>query len=114
MLQINKIELASKLADIYEWHEDFHFTDSRKFKYEKNSDVIIVTKGSSIFGFSISINQNKKFNKPFAYLNLIKINNLDRLEQFEKVISLGNPIDLSIEKYELKIIQELDKVIHLF
>lgn len=111
---LNKIELSQKLADTYEWHEDFHFTESRKFRYDEKSDVIVVTKGSSIFGFSISINQNKKLNLPFAYINLIKLNNLDNISSFEKVTSLGKPVNLSNGNILTNIIKELEKIIEMF
>lgn len=111
---LNKSELAEKLSETFHWHEDFHFTDARTFRYEKNSDVIIVTKGNSIFGFSISINQNKKINSPFAYINLIKLNNINDISSFEKVTSVGTPVDLSNGNIFFNIIKELSNSIEMF
>ena len=109
MLKINQFELAENLANFAEFC--FNLPESRKFTYNKKSNIILVTKENSKFGFSISINKNKKLNKPFAYFNLIKLNNFDT---FEKVTSLGNPIDLSKEKFEYFIVQELINIIGEF
>lgn len=106
----DKLELSKKLADTYEWGE-IHFIGKRNFKYEPTSDVILITKANSEFGFSISINQNKKLNKPFAYFNLIKLNNFNH---FEKVIAVGKPVDLSTKDYEIIIIQQLANILNLF
>lgn len=109
MLKLNQFELAENLANFAEFN--FDLQDRRTFKYNKEANVILVTKEDAKFGFSISINQNKKLNKPFAYFNLIKLNNFDT---FEKVTSIGNPIDLSKEKFEYFIIQELINIIGEF
>lgn len=108
-VKIKSIWTGRNLANFAEFN--FDLQDRRIFKYNKEANVILVTKEDAKFGFSISINQNKKLNKPFAYFNLIKLNNFDT---FEKVTSIGNPIDLSKEKFEYFIIQELINIIGEF
>lgn len=113
MNQVTLKSLAEELALVSESRNSDSFLQARKITLDEKANVILVTKNNhdSEFGFSISINTNKKLNRQFAYFNLIKKNNFDT---FEKVTSLGKPVDVDQEFYFYHVCEELEKITQLF
>lgn len=111
MEQVTLKLLADKLVQTSEGRRTDSFLQARKITLDEKANVILVTKNDSEFGFSISINTNKKLHRQFAYFNLIKKNNFDT---FEKVTSLGQPVDVDQEFYFYHVCEELERITQLF
>lgn len=108
-------ELYNAIKSYTENH--YNFLVGRNFILFENTPAILITKPASQFAYALSINNNKKFNKLFVYINLVKLtksissNQLD----YEKVIALGQPISIDdMDTCVTKLFVELSIILNNF